>query len=84
MAGDLGDDSAFLRGLGLRVRLLRVARGLSQDGLARVSGVSRVTLGSIERGEHAASLLAYRKLARALGRELGDLLEEGEMLPPRR
>jgi XRE family transcriptional regulator, aerobic/anaerobic benzoate catabolism transcriptional regulator len=84
MTGDLGDDSSFLRDLGLRVRLFRVARGLSQDQLARVSGVSRVTLGSIERGEHAASLLAYRKLARALDRDLGELLGEGEVLPPRR
>ena len=84
MAGDLGDDSEFLRDLGLRVRLFRVARGLSQDELARVSGVSRVTLGSIERGEHAASLLAYRKLSIAFAVGLGELLGEGEVLPPRR
>lgn len=83
MAEDLG-DSRFLRDLGLRVRLLRVARTLSQDELARLSGVSRVTLGLIERGEHAASLLAYRKLARALDRDLGELVGEGELLPPRR
>lgn len=84
MAADLGDDSAFLRDLGLRVRLFRVARGLSQDELARVSGVSRVTLGSIERGEHAASLLAYRKLAGAFEVALGELVGEGQVLPPRR
>jgi transcriptional regulator with XRE-family HTH domain len=84
MAEHQADDSLFLRDLGLRVRLFRVAQGLSQDKLARVSGVSRVTLGSIERGEHAASLLAYRRLARALGRDLGELLREGEVLPPPR
>ena len=84
MAEHQADDSLFLRDLGLRVRLFRVAQGLSQDRLARVSGVSRVTLGSIERGEHAASLLAYRRLARALGRDLGELLREGEVLPPPR
>jgi hypothetical protein len=42
-----------------------------------------VTLGSIERGDHAASLLTYRKLARALGRDVGELVAEGEVLPPR-
>ncbi|MFL6128311.1 MAG: helix-turn-helix transcriptional regulator [Mycobacteriales bacterium] len=84
MAADLGDDSSFLRDLGLRVRLFRVARGLSQDELARISGVSRVTLGSIERAEHAASVLAYRRLARALDRDIGELLAEGDVLPPRR
>lgn len=61
-----------------------VGRHSSRGKLARVSGVSRVTLGSIERGEHAASRLAYRKLAGALGRNLGELLGEGEVLPTRR
>jgi transcriptional regulator with XRE-family HTH domain len=61
-----------------------MARSLSQDELARAAAVSRVTLSSIERGEHAASLLTYRKLARALDRDVGELLGEGEVLPPRR
>jgi transcriptional regulator with XRE-family HTH domain len=39
--------------------------------------MASVTLGSIERGEHAASVLTYRKLARALDRDIGELLGEG-------
>jgi transcriptional regulator with XRE-family HTH domain len=78
------DDGSYLRTIGLRIRLFRVAGGVSQDEFARIAGVSRVTLGSIERGEHAASVLTYRKLARALDRDLGELLGEGEVLPPRR
>jgi DNA-binding XRE family transcriptional regulator len=76
-------DSDYLDAVGLRVRVYRMARAMSQDELATRASVSRVTLGSIERGDHAASLLAYRKLARALGRDVGELVAEGEVLPPR-
>ena len=84
MSSDPGGDEAYLRAVGLRIRLFRMARGLSQDDLARAAVVSRVTLGSIERGSHAASVLTYRKLAVALSRDTGELLSEGEVLPPRR
>lgn len=77
-------DRVYLDSVGLRVRLFRMARSMSQDDLARRASVSRVTLGSIERGDHAAGLLTYLKLARALGRDVGELLADGEVLPPRR
>ena len=79
-----GDDAAFLGDLGLRVRVIRMARRMAQERLATIAEVSRVTLGSIERGDHAAGLLTYLKLARALGRDVGELLADGEVLPPRR
>ena len=65
----------YLAAVGQRVRLLRVARRLSQDAFAELAGVSRVTLGSIERGEHAAGLLTYVKLAEALGVGLSLLVD---------
>lgn len=68
-------ERAYLRALGLRIRLLRTARRLSQDRLAEAAGVSRVTLGSIERGEHPAVLLAYVRLATGLGLRLPDLID---------
>lgn len=43
-------DAAWLRTVGMCVRLDRVARGESQEALGRRAGVSRVTVGSIERG----------------------------------
>lgn len=81
MGDAAGDDRPYLRTVGLRIRLLRVARGLSQEELGEASGVSRVTIGSIERAEHAASVLAYRRLARALEVELSDLLDEDDEQP---
>jgi transcriptional regulator with XRE-family HTH domain len=58
----------------MRVRLARVARRESQDQLAAVAAVSRVTLGSIERGDHPAVVLTYVWLARTLGLSLDELL----------
>jgi transcriptional regulator with XRE-family HTH domain len=68
-------EHAYVAAVGQRVRLLRVARRLSQDAFADLAGVSRVTLGSIERGEHAAGLLTYVKLADALGVGLSFLVD---------
>jgi transcriptional regulator with XRE-family HTH domain len=73
---DEADDGLYLRDVGLRIRLHRVSRRVSQDELARRSGLSRVTLGSIERGDHPATVLTYRKLARAFGIPLSELLDE--------
>ena len=50
--------------------------------MAGEAEVSRVTLGSIQRGEHAASVLTYRKLAGALWIDTGDLLTDKESIWP--
>lgn len=76
MAAD--PELAYLRAVGLRVRLMRITRAMSQEQLGAMSGVSRVTVGSIERGDHPASVLAYRRLATALDVQLSELLDEGE------
>jgi len=68
-------EAAFLADVGMRVRLLRTVRRMSQDRLADVAGVSRVTLGEIERGEHGAGVLRYRAVAAALDVPLGSLFD---------
>lgn len=67
-------EREWLRSVGLRVRLARVVTRETQDGLAERAGVSRVTLGSIERGEHPAVVLTYVRIGRALGVSLDELL----------
>ena len=69
------DERAWLAEVGMRVRLARVRRRESQDQLAKIARISRVTLGSIERGEHPAAVLAYLPLARVLGVSMDDLLD---------
>ena len=54
------------------VRERRLERGLSQADLARVLGVSRQTINSIETGKYMPSL----PLALALGRFFGVSVEE--------
>jgi transcriptional regulator with XRE-family HTH domain len=70
------NDGEYIRAVGLRVRLLRVARRLTQEQVADLSGVGRATVGSIERGDHPAGLHSYRALAAAFGVEICVLVNE--------
>ncbi len=55
----------------VQVREARKARGLTQVELAKLVGVSRQTVISIERGDYAPSVY----LALRIARELGDTVE---------
>ena len=61
--------------LALRVRLLRVGRGWSQEDLAEQSGLHRNYIGHIERAELNAGLDNIEKIARAFGMTLCTLLD---------
>lgn len=52
--------------VGTNLRRLRTERGLSLEGLAKVSGVSRAMLGQIELGHSAPTINVLWKIARAL------------------
>lgn len=68
-------EREYLEKVGMRIKLARVARRETQVGLAEQVDVSRVTLGSVERGDHPASVLVYVRLARTLGLSLDELLD---------
>ncbi len=57
-----------------KLRRLRKAQGYSQETLARKARVGRLTILRAEAGTHTPTLGTLRKLARALGVELSDLL----------
>jgi len=59
-----------------RVRDLRGATGLSLEGLAQRSGVSRSMISLIERGESSATAVVLEKLAVSLGVALAALFED--------
>ena len=61
---------------GTRLRALRRARGLSQEGLAHEAGMDRSYVGGVERGTRNVSLVNLARLARALGVTLSQLFEE--------
>lgn len=60
---------------GERVRVLRQARCLSQEGLALAAGLDRTYIGGVERGERNISLLNIQKIAQALDVSPADLLK---------
>jgi transcriptional regulator with XRE-family HTH domain len=58
------------------LRHLREERALSQEELARLAGLSRATIVSLETGKAGAQYATIRKLAKALGVELAELMDE--------
>jgi transcriptional regulator with XRE-family HTH domain len=59
--------------LGERVKELRRTRGLTLEGLAELSGVSRAMISKLERGEKNPTLVVAAKLAEGLGVTLSRL-----------
>lgn len=60
---------------GLRMKELRVEKGVSQEKLALESGIARSYLGGVERGERNVAVLNILKIAEALNVEPYKLLE---------
>jgi transcriptional regulator with XRE-family HTH domain len=59
-------DTAILRELGARVERARLDSGLTQEELARVSGLGKRTVERVEKGE-PAGLVSLIRLLRGLG-----------------
>lgn len=68
--------------IGGRVRDLREEADLTQDALARTAGIGRVTLVRLENGEQSPRFKTLNAVARALGRNVQDLIVEVESLSP--
>ena len=67
---------------GARLRLARQARGLSQQQLAGVAGVTRQAVSAVESGHSDPSLRVALGLARALGVTVEELFGPGELGDP--
>ncbi len=64
----------LLERFGPLVGRLRVARNLSQEKLAHLSGLHATTISEVERGKTNVTLETLEALARGLGIEPGDLV----------
>ena len=62
--------------VGVNVRKLRKARGLSQEALAAEAGIDMRYLGGIERGQENPTIAVVGGIARALGVHPSTLLSE--------
>lgn len=63
-----------------KVQILRKNKKITQEELARIVGVTRQTIISIENGKYIASLSLALKLARVFGKPVEEIfiLEDGE------
>jgi len=74
-------ESAYLARLGERVRAWRAASATTRKVLAQSSGVSERYLAQLEAGEGNISVLLLRKVARAMGVPVEQLVREEERAP---
>lgn len=59
----------------MKIKRLRVDRGMTQKALAKKAGVSREYVARLETGRHDPSLSTLAKLAKALGVPVARLVE---------
>lgn len=57
----------------LRLKAARAGKDLSQDELAKLCGVSRQTLSSIEKGDYNPTINLCISICKALGKTLDEL-----------
>ena len=61
--------------IGLKVMLERQKRKLSQEQLAELSNLNRVTIGQLERGETSPSIDTLERIAYAFGMTFQELTD---------
>jgi transcriptional regulator with XRE-family HTH domain len=69
-------EGELQRRLGRHLRAYRLARGLSQEGLADLLGYHRTYIGGLERGERNLTLKAVERIAALIGIDPLTLLED--------
>jgi transcriptional regulator with XRE-family HTH domain len=72
---DYGEADEILTCVMNRLQRERKRRGFSLKKLGAISGVSRVEIGLIEKGERNPSLIICLRVADALGLNLGNVLK---------
>jgi transcriptional regulator with XRE-family HTH domain len=64
------DKSFHLQKLGQAFKAMRTNRGLTQEALARLAGVTRLKVIEMEAGRSSVAMESYARLTSALGAEL--------------
>ena len=70
------EDESYLGDLGARVRRIRAIRGMSRKVLAKASGISERYIAQMEAGAGNVSIVLLRRIARATGVRVEDLVTE--------
>jgi transcriptional regulator with XRE-family HTH domain len=69
-------DEEFLKQLGKQISKYRRKQGMSQSDLGSVINMEKSNLSAIENGRQNASSLTLKKIADALGCEVGDFFHK--------
>ena len=69
-------DAGYLDRLGERVRHLRHQRGMTRKALAQHADVSERYLAQLESGDGNVSIVLLRRIARAMGVQVSQLVSE--------
>lgn len=77
----IGRDESYLRRLGERVRTLRNQRGMTRKALAQHAKISERYLAQMEAGQGNCSIVLLRRIARAIGLPVTQLVHEGAEPP---
>ncbi|MGH6663385.1 MAG: helix-turn-helix transcriptional regulator [Pseudolabrys sp.] len=75
------DNDPYLRRLGERVRMLRNQRGMTRKALAAHAKVSERYLAQLEVGKGNCSIVLLRRIARAIGLPVTQLVRDGAEPP---
>lgn len=67
------DDDAIIKEFVLNIFVEMKTRGVSQEDLADMTGISQATISRYTNGDSVPDLTALRKIARALGCSVSDL-----------
>lgn len=67
------DDDAIIKEFVLNIFVEMKTRGVSQEDLADMTGISQATISRYTNGDSVPDLIALRKIARALGCSVSDL-----------
>ncbi len=70
----LPQTQKILAQMGAQIKLERLRRKLSAEAVAKRAGISRVTLGSVEKGAPSVAMGIYASVLQALGGMDQDLL----------
>jgi len=76
IAKGLSNGDPFLRQLGERVRVMRSRRGMTRKALASYSDVSERYLAQLEAGDGNCSIGLLRRIAKAMGVPVTELVDE--------
>jgi XRE family aerobic/anaerobic benzoate catabolism transcriptional regulator len=74
-------EAGFLEQLGQRVRTMRALAGKSRKTLAKESGISERYIAQLEGGKGNVSIVLLRRVSKAIGVRLEDMVSSAELAP---